>query len=78
MQDDTTKYPEFETHRLNADGLQKAAAIAGEFAGLLSKLTVLCIEGRELAIVRTKLEEACFFAKKAMALNLVNQDYTGG
>lgn len=33
--------------------------------------------GREMAIVRTKLEEASFFAKRAMAMNPENQKKEG-
>lgn len=36
-------------------------------------LTAAPVGGREFAIVMTKLEEACFFAKKAMALQPENQ-----
>lgn len=60
-------HKEFEVHMLNEAGKVKAKAIAETFDECLTKLVELCPAGRELAIVRTKLEEACFFAKKAMA-----------
>ena len=63
---------EFAVHMLNADGKEKAGEIALAFDHLLAQLEVLCPAGRELAIVRTKLEEACFFAKKAMASDASN------
>jgi hypothetical protein len=67
--------PEFEVHMLNETGKGKAVSIAGEFHGLLCSIEgiVGSQAGRELAIVRTKLEEACFFAKKAMANQKENQ-----
>jgi len=58
---------EFEVHMLTAAGKEKAAAIASTFDACLESLKLLCPSGREMSIVRTKLEEACFFAKKAMA-----------
>jgi len=69
---------EFAVHMLNDEGKAKAARIANLFDQLLTELTtpatpndgpesVLCPPSRETSIVRTKLEEACFFAKKAMA-----------
>lgn len=58
---------EFAVHMLNDAGKDKAKAIAEAFDECLEKLVALCPTGRELAITRTKLEEACFFAKKAMA-----------
>ena len=66
----------FQVHRLNEDGMKKAAVIAASFDRCLNELTPICQAGRELAIVKTKLEEACFFAKKAMASNPVNQEPT--
>lgn len=57
----------FQTHKLTRAGFEKAIQIAERFNDLLSDLTALVPEGRELAIVKTKLEEACFFAKKGMA-----------
>ena len=65
----------FEAHKLNSVGLRKANEIAFYFDNLLSALEIPCEgSGREMAIVKTKLEEACFFAKKAMAQNEENQE----
>lgn len=58
----------FQVHMLTDEGKQKAVDIAAMFAQLLTGLKIHCPEGREMAIVLTKLEEACFFAKKAMAV----------
>lgn len=58
---------QFAVHMLTEDGKTKAAAIANAFDQCLAALEALVPDGRELAIVRTKLEEACFFAKKGMA-----------
>lgn len=61
--------PEFQVHILNEKGIQSAKDIAFLFDEFLDKLIPYCPAGRELAIVKTKLEEASFFAKKAMAKN---------
>lgn len=68
----------FAVHMLNEQGKQKAKEIAEGFDGLLTKLEGLCAGSaapstREFSIVKTKLEEACFFAKKAMAVHAENQ-----
>ncbi len=62
----------FQVHMLNEDGKFKARAIAESFDYLLTTLEQICPDGREMAIVRTKLEEASFFAKKAMANSAEN------
>jgi hypothetical protein len=60
---------EFEVHLLNETGIARAQQMAVDFNLFLHQLESLVgtAEGREMAIVRTKLEEACFFAKKALA-----------
>lgn len=59
---------EFEVHMLNESGKVKAAAIAVAFDECLDRLLKVSPEpSREMSVCRTKLEEACFFAKKAMA-----------
>jgi hypothetical protein len=75
----------FEVHMLNDAGKQKAKQIAEMFDGLLESAKNVATTGldlasplppdiaRELSLVRTHLEIACFFCKKAMANNLVNQ-----
>lgn len=75
------KNKEFVVHKLNEMGMARALGIAVNFDILLTALTVevpgqgaLCPEGRELALVRTKLEEACFFAQKSMAGRPENQE----
>lgn len=71
---------EFAVHMLNAQGRMRAAAIAESFDLLLETLMVklsdgpMCPEGREFAIVRSRLEEACFYAKKSMAMMAANQE----
>ena len=70
---DIEHFAEFEVHRLNETGLFRAKEIANAFDQLLTVLTKTCPVGRELSIVRTKLEEACFFAKKSMANKAENQ-----
>jgi hypothetical protein len=65
--------PLFEVHMLNDTGKTKAKVIATLFNDCLTQLSALCPVGRELAIVKTKMEEACFFAKKAMANDKENQ-----
>lgn len=70
--------PEFEVHMLNDQGKENARFIADGFSQLLAELEDVCgDEGREMAIARTKLEEACFFAKKAMANREENQQSGG-
>lgn len=65
---------EFDVHMLNQHGKERATEIAETFSKALEKLEAVCgPEGREMAIVRTKLEEACFFAKRAMAVKPENQ-----
>lgn len=59
---------EFEVHMLNEEGKRKATEIAQAFDTCLTALLKVSPEpSREMSICRTKLEEACFFAKKAMA-----------
>lgn len=57
----------FGVHMLNDDGKAKAKQLAEDFDALLAKLTAAGVGGRYLSIVTTKLEEACFFAKKGLA-----------
>jgi hypothetical protein len=57
----------FRVHMLTDAGKAAARHIAEAFNGLLQELETICPKGREMSIVVTKLEEAAFFAKKAMA-----------
>jgi hypothetical protein len=67
----------FKVHRLNEAGLSAAMQLADDFSQFLLKVEWLCGgqgNQREMAIVRTKLQEACFFAKRALALNPALQE----
>lgn len=65
--------PEFAVHRLNEIGLVRAALIADDFSTLLTNLEARGLAGRDLALVKTKLEWACFVAKRSMASVAENQ-----
>lgn len=66
--------PEFQVHMLNENGKRKAREIAEGFSILLAGVEALGVTGRELALVKTKLEEACFFAKRGIASLPENQE----
>ena len=67
--------PEFEVHMLNETGIEKAKRIATIFDTALTQLLEegLVPPGRFQAIVRTNMETAAFYAKKAMAVVPENQ-----
>lgn len=65
--------PLFSYHQLNETGVQNANRVSQVFDTLLQELRTLCPEGREFSIVKTKLEEASFFAKKSVANVAANQ-----
>ncbi len=59
---------EFKVHKLNEDGLLKATYLADEFTTLLAKIEKLVPSGYERKKVVEHLQEACFYAKRGMAL----------
>jgi len=69
----TTTHPEFEVHILNELGIARARSLAGVFDRALTDIIDLVPAGRSLSLVKTKLEEACFHAKKGIANNPENQ-----
>lgn len=64
----------FGFHKLNDQGQQKAINIQVIFENCLAFLEQeIDTSNREFSICKTKLEEACFFAKKSMAIQNKNQ-----
>lgn len=57
----------FKFHKLNKTGIDKAKLISVGYDTLLDRMKLICPESREFSIAKTKLEESCFYAKKAMA-----------
>lgn len=64
--------PLFSHTTLNEAGRLKAGYIGEVFSALLLNLEVTCPKGREFSIVRTKLEEASFYAKKSLVSSETN------
>lgn len=64
---------EFQVHILNAQGLELAAQMSERFSDLLDWLYGVCESSPELTIASRKLEEASFYAKKAMAQQRENK-----
>lgn len=64
----------FAVHMLNERGKEEARKLAAQFDGLQTYVTGLGGDSRCQSIAATKLEEACFYAKKALATNPDMQD----
>ena len=60
-------HPLFESRKLNTAGVSAAHKVEELFSDLLHTLQDVLPEGREFSIVKTKLEEASFYAKKALS-----------
>lgn len=66
---------EFKFHRLNEYGIDKARKLAELYNTLCEQVTeIVRVSSPELTIATRKLEESCFYAKKAMAEQDINQD----
>jgi hypothetical protein len=59
---------EFQTHTLTTAGLGRVEQVREAFSELLVQLEELVPTGRELSTVKTKLEEAAFFAVRGIAV----------
>lgn len=66
--------PEFQVHMLNESGKKKASLIAEAFSDLLNLVESQGVTGRNLALVKTNLETACFNAKRGVAELPENQE----
>ncbi len=64
---------EFNVNLLNENGLCACTKLAGIFIDALHAIDSLIPPGRERALVVTKLQEASFFAKRAIAMMPENQ-----
>ena len=65
---------EFQVHKLNEEGIKKAVVLAELYHTLAETVQSEIREGSpELTIAFRKLEESCFYAKKAMAQVAANQ-----
>lgn len=65
---------EFSTTKVTPEGVQKLQECRIAFSTLLDTLKVLCPESREFSLVKTKLEEASFFAIKAISYTNVGSE----
>lgn len=81
--DSTDIRDEFRVHFLNAQGLAKATDLASLFSAFLGAIEIVVgptnLSMRwggtaEMAIVQQKLQEASFYAKRAMAKDPANQE----
>jgi len=58
----------FDDRQLNVKGFARVQNIGHAFDTLLCVIEAALPEGRQLSIVKTKLEEACFYSKKGISL----------
>lgn len=66
---------EFASTKVTKEGVDKINKTREIFDGALEELKKICPEGREFSLVKTKLEEASFYAIKAISYaNIGDQD----
>lgn len=69
----TIKNNHFKVYMMNNQGIETITYVGELFDHLLIQLEYFCDkEGRDFSIVKTKLEEACFYAKRSCGLNPKN------
>lgn len=73
MQDQANIRPEFASHQLTDHGTINIDAIKQAFSVLLDEIERDVPAGRERASVVTKLQEACMFAVRGVAVAKENQ-----
>jgi hypothetical protein len=66
--------PLFKSRTLTEAGQQHAEDIRLAFTQCLERVSVYLQDGREMSLVRTKLEEASFYAIKALAFGHAAED----
>jgi len=64
---------EFQVHMLNDTGIAAATQLGEIFSEALTKIDALVPPGRERALVVTKMQEASYWAKRAIAVVPTNQ-----
>lgn len=64
----------FQVHTLNEEGMKKAKHLQDLFEQFFAQITEGLPDSREKSIVATKLQEASFYAKRAMAMQPENND----
>ena len=57
----------FSSHKADAEGVDHMGAVRSSICQVAIAISSVCPEGRELSIVRTKLEEAMFWANAGIA-----------
>lgn len=65
---------EFSSTKVTKEGVEKINKTREIFDSALEQLKAICPEGRELSLVKTKLEEASFFAIKAVSYGNIGED----
>lgn len=73
MSEQAPIHPAFAPHLLNPQGVEKTNRIRWAFSVLMCRMEEDLPPGRELALVRTKLEEACMFALRGVSVAADNQ-----
>lgn len=63
---------EFAVHMLNEKGKVIATEMAEKFSDLLLYCRSVSLPCHEQDVLTAKLQEACFYAKKAMAMSVEN------
>lgn len=65
-------HKEFEFIKLKDEAIKECNDVAILFSTFWDNIQTMCPPGRELSIVKTKLQEASYFSKKSISLEPSN------